>query len=143
MNDVSQANNRNYKITAVIYALQAMGIFVGITFLFAIIMNYIKRSDVANTWLASHFTWQIRTFWYSLLWPLLAFMSFFGIVGGLKLLALIFPHSNFTVLRITLMGLFTLFVIGVCAVISVWIIYRIAKGAISLYDKKPMYFNIT
>ncbi len=34
----------------------------------AVIMNYVKRSQVRGTWLESHFTWQIRTFWYAVLW---------------------------------------------------------------------------
>ena len=34
----------------------------------AVILNYVKRSDVRGTWLDSHYSWQIRTFWYALLW---------------------------------------------------------------------------
>ena len=32
------------------------------------ILHYVKRRDVRGTWLESHFRWQIRTFWYGLLW---------------------------------------------------------------------------
>src|ERR671910_970773 len=34
----------------------------------AVILNYVKRSEVRGTWLDSHFSWQIRTFWFALLW---------------------------------------------------------------------------
>ena len=37
----------------------------------AVILNYVKRGDVRGTWLESHFRWQIRTFWYGLLWVVL------------------------------------------------------------------------
>lgn len=56
------------RMTLVIYALQAASIFFGVSLIAAVIVNYIKRNDVLGTWLASHFRWQIRTFWYTLLW---------------------------------------------------------------------------
>ena len=37
----------------------------------AVIMNYIYRGDARGTWLESHFTWQIRTFWFAAAWALL------------------------------------------------------------------------
>src|SRR6185295_1134601 len=66
----------------VIYALHAFSAFTGLassvlivtTFLtgwpsiIAVILNYAKRSEVRGTWLDSHFGWQIRTFWFALLW---------------------------------------------------------------------------
>ncbi|MCU7844938.1 MAG: hypothetical protein KZQ93_13995 [Candidatus Thiodiazotropha sp. (ex Monitilora ramsayi)] len=97
-------------LTAVVYALQAASIFVGITFLIAIIVNYVKRSDVEGTYLASHFTWQIRTFWYGLLWGIAGFVLVFIVVGYFILLA------N-----------------------TVWIIYRIGKGWLRLSDDKSAY----
>ena len=45
---------------------------VGWPSIIAVILNYVKRSDVAGTWLESHFRWQIRTFWFALLWVLIA-----------------------------------------------------------------------
>ncbi|NBX41043.1 MAG: hypothetical protein EBR15_06455, partial [Gammaproteobacteria bacterium] len=63
--------------TNVIYGLHALSVLIGVTsaatiagsFIFgvpsiaAVILNYVKRSEVRDTWLASHFSWQIRTFW--------------------------------------------------------------------------------
>lgn len=97
-------------ITMVIYALQAASFFVGLTFLVAVVVNYIKRDDVRGTWLESHFRWQIRTFWYCLLW---------GLVGAL--------------LSAVVIGFFIL------VANAIWVIYRIAKGWINLADNKPMY----
>ena len=99
----------NRKLTHVIYALYAASILVGVTCLVAVIVNYVKRDDVAGTWLESHFRWQIRTFWYSLLW------------GVLGVLTLIFGVGLF----ILLAGF-------------VWFVYRIVKGWLFLNDGKPM-----
>ncbi len=68
--------------THVVYALHTLGLVIGAfgtasvigAFLFgwpsiiAVIINYVKRSEVRGTWLDSHFSWQIRTFWWALLW---------------------------------------------------------------------------
>lgn len=97
-------------LTMIIYALQAASFVVGLTFLVAVVMNYIKIDDVKGTWLASHFRWQIRTFWFGLLWMLIGGLLTMIFIGILILLA------N-----------------------AVWIIYRIAKGWIYLADNKPMY----
>lgn len=103
-------SNSARSITMVIYALQAASFFVGLTFLVAVVVNYIKRDDVRGTWLESHFRWQIRTFWYCLLW---------GLVGAL--------------LSAVVIGFFILLAN------AIWVIYRIAKGWINLADNKPMY----
>ena|SRR5690554_3130853 len=97
-------------LTIVIYALQAASFVVGLTFLVAIIINYIKKDDVRGTWLESHFRWQIRTFWFCLLWGLIGAVLSAVFIGVVILLA------N-----------------------AVWVIYRIAKGWIDVADNKPMY----
>ena len=66
---------QNKTVTVVIYALYAASLLIGITAVAAIIMNYIKRDDVAGSWLESHFQWQIRTFWFSLLWSFVGFST--------------------------------------------------------------------
>ncbi len=97
-------------ITTVVYALQAISFFVGLTCLIAIIINYVKLPDAKGTWLESHFRWQIRTFWYSLLWLVVGFLLMFVMVGYLVFAGLV-----------------------------VWMIYRIVKGWLRLADNKPMY----
>jgi uncharacterized membrane protein len=96
-------------LTLAVYALQAAGFFLGITWIVAVVINYVKREEVAGTWLESHFRWQIRTFWFGLLW---------GVIGG--------------ILALVLVGFAILFAD------AVWIIYRIVKGWLNFNDGKPM-----
>jgi uncharacterized membrane protein len=114
----------------IVYGLHALSIVVGVlsaatvigSFLFglpsivAVIINYVKRSDVRGTWLDSHFRWQIRTFWYGLAWSL---------VGAL--------------LVITILGLLVAWAVFLGA--GIWVIYRVARGWLTLKDGKPMVFG--
>jgi len=100
------------KITTLVYALQAASFLLAFTFVAAIIINYLKRIEVADTWLSSHFRWQIRTFWFALLW------SGFGLIT-------------------LLIGIGYFILIGV----AIWVIYRIAKGWLALAENKPMYLD--
>ena len=97
-------------VATVVYALQVAAFFVGITAIVAVIIAQLKVGEARGTWLESHFRWQIRTFWYSVLW---------GIVGGILLLVMV-GYLVFLALL-------------------VWVIYRIAKGWLRLIDGKPMY----
>ena len=112
MNNLTTTENEESAktLTTVIYALYAASYFVGVTAIVAIVMNYVKREDVAGTYLESHFRWQIRTFWFGMLW---------GALGAITLVFII--------------GWFVLIANGI------WIIYRIVKGWLRLNDGKPMY----
>ena len=111
MNEVILTENeRSAKtLTTIIYALYAASFLFGITAIVAIMMNYIKKEDVVGTFLESHFTWQIRTFWFGLLWMVIGGITVFILIGWL------------------ILGVNTL-----------WIIYRIVKGWLNLNDNKPM-----
>ena len=114
--------------THVIYALHALavltaatvvgGFICGLPSIVAVIMNYARRSAVRGTVLESHFTWQIRTFWFALFWALLTW-------------AVALP------LMIVLIG-FPLLWAGMIA-LAVWIIYRVLRGWLALRDRRPMY----
>ena len=94
-----------------VYALQVAGFFLGgIPTLIGVIINYVKRGDVQGTWLESHFRWQIRTFWFGLLW---------GVIGAV----LVFVYVGVVILVAN----------------TVWMIYRIVKGWLYLNDNKPLY----
>src|SRR6202008_512687 len=69
------------QLTMVTYILYALSPFLGITAIVAVIINYIKREDTAGTIYESHFTWQIRTFWWSLLWSVIGFVTLIIGVG--------------------------------------------------------------
>ncbi len=114
-------------LTHLIYALHAFSAFTGLlspaliltAFLtgwpsiIAVILNYAKRSEVRGTWLDSHFGWQIRTFWYALLWLVLGMVAFLTAIGiPLALL--------------------------VWVVTGLWVLYRIARGWMALSEQKPM-----
>lgn len=101
----------NKTIATVVYALQAASFLLGgITSIVGVIVNYVKLSEARATWLESHFRWQIRTFWFSLLWSLVGAVTVYILIGWLVL-----------------------------AAVFVWMIYRIAKGWLFLNDGKPMY----
>ena len=119
-------------ITHVVYALHTLGLVIGAAgaasvigaFLFgwpsiiAVIINYVKRSEVRGTYLDSHFSWQIRTFWWALLIAVVV-----GVIG-LVLLPLLGVG-----LVVWWIGFF---------VLGIWAIYRIARGWLRLKDRQPM-----
>jgi uncharacterized membrane protein len=118
--------------THIIYALHAFSALIGLTsgvtivgsFVFglpsivAVIMNYARRSAVQGTFLESHFRWQIRTFWYGLL---------FALIVWLISLPLMFVLIGFGTLYIGLV------------LIGIWLIYRVVRGWLALKDRRPMY----
>jgi uncharacterized membrane protein len=97
-------------LTMVVYGLYGGGILTGITYFVAIIINYVKLKDMTSPLLQSHFRWQIRTFWFSLLWSVIGVILCFVVIGFFILFA------NF-----------------------IWFVYRIVKGFLNLNDNKPMY----
>jgi uncharacterized membrane protein len=118
-------------VTHVVYALHALSLVIGAVgaasvvgaFLFgwpsiiAVIINYVKRGEAKGTWLESHFSWQIRTFWYALLWAAIV-----ALVSGVLLYVII--------------GIGT-WIVGMF-VLAIWAIYRIARGWLALKDGKPL-----
>jgi uncharacterized membrane protein len=96
-------------LTTVVYGLYAASFLVGLTAIAAIVINYIKLPEVEGTWLESHFRWQIRTFWFGLLWCVVGGALLWVLVGWLVLIA------N-----------------------AVWCIYRIVAGVLRLLDNQPM-----
>jgi len=118
----------------VVYALHALAIALGIVgtattivggflasplSIVAVIINYVKRPDARGSWIESHYRWQIRTFWFALLW--------------IVLIALV----SVVLLPIFFLGAVVWVVL--CVLLSIWLIYRIAKGWLRLKDGKPMY----
>jgi uncharacterized membrane protein len=114
MNTPAPSNPESEKnLTMVIYALYAASFVIGITAIVAIVMNYVKQDDVAGTWLASHYRWQIRTFWFALLWCVIGIPLCFVAVG-----------------------------IPILIANGIWVIYRIVKGWLRLSENKPMYVAV-
>jgi uncharacterized membrane protein len=115
-------------VTHLVYALHALSLLIGVTtaativgaFVFgvpsiiAVVINYVKRGEARGTYLESHFRWQIRTFWFALLWCVIGGMLFVTLVG----------------IPLAIGGFFAA---------GVWAIYRIIRGWVALRDQKPMY----
>jgi uncharacterized membrane protein len=119
------------RYTHIVYALHALsaaiGIFGGATvvgsFVFglpsivAVIMNYVRRSDVRGTFLDSHFSWQIRTFWWAL---------------GLTAIAFVLSAP----LMLVFVGFLTF--AGAAFLIGIWIVYRVVRGWLALKDGRTV-----
>ncbi len=119
------------RTTHIVYALHALGLVLGAfgaasvigSFLFgwpsiiAVIINYVKRSDVRGSWLESHFAWQIRTFWFALAWALLVALV------SVPLMPVIVGFGTWA-LGMALLGL--------------WAIYRIARGWLRLSEHRAV-----
>lgn len=96
-------------LVLVAYGLYAASFIVGITAIAAVIIGHIKIDEVRGTWLESHYRWQIRTFWWGLLWAAVGIITFLIAIGGFVLIA------N-----------------------AIWFLYRIIKGVLRLNDNLPM-----
>jgi uncharacterized membrane protein len=113
--------------THVIYGLHSLSVLIGVTsaafivtaFVFglpsivAVILNYLKRGEARGTFLEPHFRWQIRTFWFTLLWC---------VIGG--------------VLIATVVGAVVAFPLFIA--VGIWVIYRVVRGWLALKDGKPV-----
>jgi uncharacterized membrane protein len=113
--------------THVIYALHAVSVVIGATsaafivtaFVFgipsivAVILNYVKRSEARGTFLESHFRWQIRTFWFTLLWCVIGGILFATVIGVLVAVPLF-------------------------VIVGLWVIYRVVRGWLALKEGKAI-----
>jgi uncharacterized membrane protein len=102
-------------VVGIVGAATVIGSFVGsLPSIVAVILNYVKRGDARGTWIASHYRWQIRTFWFTLLWALIGWGLVLTIIGA---------------------------VVGVPILIALtlWLMYRIGRGWLRLRDRRPMY----
>ncbi len=79
----------------------------------AVILNYVKRPEVRGTWLDSHYSWQIRTFWYALLWLAIGTVAF-----------------------ITVLGIPVAIVLWLGT--GIWVLYRIIRGWLALSSQKTL-----
>jgi uncharacterized membrane protein len=114
-------------VSHVIYGLHALTVVTGLmtsafvltAFLtgwpsiIAVVLSYVKRDAARGTFLESHFRWQIRTFWFALMWVMVAML-----------------------LALTLIGIPLAFMLAAGA--GVWVIYRVIRGWLNLNDRSPM-----
>jgi uncharacterized membrane protein len=98
-----------FNVAALGYGLQALGLLLPLFFLAAVVAAYVKRDDANGSWLASHFRWQIRSFWFGLLGVSLGTLTSWIFIG-----------------YVILVGVW------------VWLVYRVVKGGLYLYDRRPI-----
>ena len=115
------------KLTHVMYALHAFSALTGLVSaafnvtaflsgwpsIIAVALNFMNRGEVRESWLDSHFRWQMRTFWYALVWML---------VAGLLALTLI----GIPAAIVLLLG------------VGIWVLYRLARGWSALGAERPL-----
>jgi uncharacterized membrane protein len=94
-------------------ALVVTAFLTGWPSIIAVIINYVKRAEARETWLYSHFSWQLRTFWYALLWL---------VIGG--------------VLFVTVAGI--PFALAVWFGTGIWVLYRLIRGWLALASRRDM-----
>jgi uncharacterized membrane protein len=102
-------------VLGIVGSATVIGGFLGsLPSIIAVILSYVKRGDATGSWAESHFRWQIRTFWFALLWLIIAVLLIVTLLGA--------PLGFAMLITVT-----------------VWLIYRIARGWIRLLGKQPMY----
>jgi uncharacterized membrane protein len=107
-------------VTHVIYALHGLAPFTFWTLaIVAMIIGLVKRDDVSGSWLESHYSYLSRTFWWGILWAILAWGTFW--ILGLLTLGI---------------GMAVLWVLPLAVLI--WYLYRVIKGWLKLTDSKPV-----
>ena len=124
---VAQPRHNLVTLTHVMYGLHAFSAVMGIltpalivtSFLtgwpsiIAVIINYVKRDEVRGTYLDSHFSWQLRTFWYAVLWFAVALVC-----------------------AVTIIGL--VIAVPVFLGVGIWVVYRIIRGWMTLSQSRPI-----
>lgn len=114
-------------LSHLIYALHALTVVTGLLTpafivtafvtgwpsIIAIILNYVKRGEARGTWLESHLSWQIRTFWYAALWVLVSLLLMLTFIG--------IPLA-----------------LGLIALAGLWVLYRVVRGWLRLNDRREM-----
>jgi uncharacterized membrane protein len=114
-------------LSHVIYALHALTVITGLMTsafivtafitgwpsLIAVVLSYVKRGEARGTFLESHFRWQIRTFWFALLWVMLALLFAITFIG--------IPIA-----------------IALSLIAGIWVFYRVVRGWLNLNDRRAM-----
>lgn len=128
MNNYVDPNNSK-SLTLILYILYIVAIFSGGIFaLVALVINYVKLDSVRGTIFESHFRWQIRTFWWYLVWTILAFVPYFF---------LFFTMNNANAFAGVAVSA-TIFCVAVLFISWVWIVYRAIRGIIALNDNQSV-----
>jgi uncharacterized membrane protein len=121
-------------LATVVYALQAASLVVGFTPIVGVIINYMKMDEVRGTWVESHFRWQIRTFWLSVLFGVLMFVMFLVFGLGIAGAASVGSDAGAAVGGLSIM----LLALGGGLGMLAWYVYRVVKGWMRLSENQPI-----
>lgn len=125
--EAGQPSENMVTVTHLIYALHGFAVFTALIgsgtvilgfvaslpSIAAVVLNYWNQSAVRGTWLESHFRWQIRTFWFAVLWIAVSALLFISIIGLPLALLLV-------------------------AVAGLWVLYRVVRGWWALLQRKTL-----
>ena len=135
-NNTMSDNKRRSLITYnhITYLLYVLSYFTaGLLWIVSIFMNYAKRRDADNTWLATHFDWQIKTFWYSIVFFVIGVLIITFALGGFGVS--MFADSNNIAIGSILLASLGFIIMGFT---FIWHLYRIVRGWIALTDGRPV-----
>ncbi len=101
-------------ISGILTSATIVGAFVfGWPSIIAVIINYVTAGRVADTWLESHWRWQLRTFWIAALWGVIALVLTITIIG-----------IPFAWLALVATG--------------IWVLYRVIRGWMALLAREAL-----
>ena len=135
-NNTMSDNKRRSLITYnhITYLLYVLSYFTaGLLWIVPIFMNYAKRRDADNTWLATHFDWQIKTFWYSIVLFAIGVLIVAFALGGFGVS--MFAETNNIAIGSVLLAILGFVIMGFT---FIWHLYRIVRGWIALADGRPV-----
>lgn len=121
-------------LATVVYVIQAIAVVTALPLVAGVILNYLKMDEVRGTWVESHFRWQIRTFWLSLLWGFLLFLAI--VMLGLGGLGAAMAGSDLGAAG----GMISAVMIGAVGGVGIfaWLLYRIIRGWLRLSENQPI-----
>lgn len=135
-NNTMSDNKRRSLITYnhITYLLYVLSYFTaGLLWIVPIFMNYAKRRDADGTWLATHFDWQIKTFWYSIVLFVIGVLIVTFALGGFGVS--MFAETNNIAIGSVLLAILGFVIMGFT---FIWHLYRIVRGWIALADGRPV-----
>ncbi len=101
-------------LTGMLGSATIIGSFVAsVPSVLAVVLNYIQQGAVRDTWLQSHFRWQLRTFWFAALWIAVAVLLMLSLIG---------------------LPLAMLLILGA----GLWVLYRVARGWLALLGRRSL-----
>ena len=116
------------------YLLYVLSYFTaGLLWIVPIFMNYAKRRDADGTWLATHFDWQIKTFWYSIVLFAIGVLIVAFALGGFGVS--MFAETNNIAIGSVLLAILGFVIMGFT---FIWHLYRIVRCWIALADGRPV-----